>query len=364
MRKDWEYKKLGEVCEVVSGATPKTNNTDFWGNGYYWITPAEINESTIYVDKTERQITDKALAKTNLRLLPKGTVLLSSRAPIGKVAICGIDMYCNQGFKNCICSDKINNKYLYYFFINKNAYLNSLGRGATFKEISKSIVEKITIPLPPKPTQLAIVVELDKINELIQLKKQQLKDYDQLAQSIFYEMFGDPVENEKGWEVKKFKDVYKMKSGDALSAKQFITGDYPVYGGNGISGYHNAFNKDGIYIIIGRVGVYCGNTRIVNNKFWLTDNAFELMYDKSSNNELFICTLLNCLNLRQYANAAAQPVISNTTLKDILIPLPPLPLQQQFAARIEAIERQKQQVSETIKDLETLLASRMQYWFD
>ena len=72
MRKDWEYKKLGEVCEVVSGATPKTNNTDFWGSGYYWITPAEINESTIYVDKTERQITEKALAKTNLRLLPKG----------------------------------------------------------------------------------------------------------------------------------------------------------------------------------------------------------------------------------------------------------------------------------------------------
>ena len=223
---------------------------------------------------------------------------------------------------------------------------------------------RLNIPLPPKSTQLAIVSELDKINELIRLKKEQLKDFDNLAQSLFYEMFGDPVENEKGWEVKKLGEVYKMKSGDSLSTKSFEEGDIPVYGGNGISGYHNKYNKDGSYIIIGRVGVYCGNVRIVKGRFWLTDNAFELLYDNSSQNEVFVCSLLTHLNLRQYANAAAQPVISNNTLKHVSIPLPPLPLQHLFAHRIDQIEHQKAEVQKAITDLETLLASRMQYWFE
>lgn len=213
MRKGWEYKKLGEVCEVVTGTTPKTNIPEYWGKGHYWVTPAELNDTTVYIDKTERQITDEALSKTKLRLLPVGTVLLSSRAPIGKVAIANAEMYCNQGFKNCICSEAIYNKYLFYFLRLKKDYLNSLGRGATFKEISKSIVESIKIPLPPKSTQLAIVSELDKINELIRLKKEQLKDFDNLAQSLFYEMFGDPVENEKGWEAKKLGEIGEFKNG-------------------------------------------------------------------------------------------------------------------------------------------------------
>ena len=228
MREGWEYKKLGEVALVVSGSTPKTNIKEYWGEGHYWITPAELNEQTIYISKTERQITDAALHKTKLQLLPKGTVLLSSRAPIGKVAICDVEMYCNQGFKNCVCGSKLNNKYLFYFLKDKKDYLNSLGRGATFKEISKSIVEKITIPIPPLSTQLSIVSELDKINELIRLKKKQLKDYDNLAQSIFYEMFGDPVVNEKGWEVKKLGNFCEIGTGSTPSRKnkEYYEGKY------------------------------------------------------------------------------------------------------------------------------------------
>ena len=177
-------------------------------------------------------------------------------------------------------------------------------------------------------------------------------------------MFGDPVVNEKGWEVKKFGDLFKLKSGDGLSSKDFKTGIYPVYGGNGISGYHNSFNMKGCYIIIGRVGVYCGNVRKVEGEFWLTDNAFRLIYKENEQNPFFILYLLNILDLHQYANAAAQPVISNLTLKSINVPLPPLSLQQSFAHKIEQIERQKAEVQKTITDLETLLAARMQYWFD
>lgn len=387
MRKDWEYKKLGEVCEVVSGTTPKTNNTDFWGNGYYWITPAEINESTIYVDKTERQITDKALAKTNLRLLPKGTVLLSSRAPIGKVAICDVDMYCNQGFKNCICSDKIVNKYLYYFFIDKNAYLNSLGRGATFKEISKSIVENISIHLPPKPTQLSIVAELDKLNEMIRLKKQQLEDYDQLAQSIFYEMFGDPILNEKGWEVKKLGEISTIERGSGISKKDFCNSGLPCIHYGQIHTSFGAYTKEVLsYIPENLLPKYkyasrgdlimaitsedvegsCKSTTWLGNYDVVIGSDAAICHHSQDGIYLSYYTRTKAFynEKAKYAKGFKVTHISTKEIASIPIPLPPLPLQQQFAARIEAIEQQKQQVKDMIKDLETLLASRMQYWFD
>ena len=100
------------------------------------------------------------------------------------------------------------------------------------------LLKELDIPIPSQSTQHTIVSALDKTNELIRLKKEQLKDYDNLTQSIFYEMFGDPVVNEKGWEVKTYSEIYKLKNGEGLSAKDSMDGEIPVYGGNGFSGYH------------------------------------------------------------------------------------------------------------------------------
>ncbi len=205
--------------------------------------------------------------------------------------------------------------------------------------------------------------ELDLLQGIIEKKKEQLKAYDQLAQSIFYTMFGDPIDNPKGWETKKLGQVYKLKSGDGLSAKQFIEGQYPVYGGNGISGYHNSFNMDGDYIIIGRVGAYCGNVRYVSGKFWLTDNAFQLIYDEKEQHPVFIKHLLTVLDLHQYANHAAQPVISNITLKEVKVLFPPLSLQEEFAEKVEAIERQKALVQQSIEETQTMFDYTMDKYF-
>ena len=242
-------------------------------------------------------------------------------------------------------------------------YDNAHTHGAKMPRGDRNSIADYIIPVPPLSEQQRIVSELDLLSSIIEKKKAQLKEYDQLAQSIFYDMFGDPVENEKRWKVKKLGEVYKLKSGDSLSAKQFVDGQYPVYGGNGISGYHNAFNMEGNYIIIGRVGAYCGNVRNVIGKFWLTDNAFQLIYDVEQQNPIFVTYVLTYLDLHQYANHAAQPVISNITLKEIKIPYPPLSLQQSFASKIEAIERQKALIQQSITEAETLFNSRMDYWF-
>ena len=396
MREGWEYKKLGDVCQVVTGSTPKTIISEYWDGNYPWVTPAEL-KGDVYISDTARHITEEAIAHTNLTLLPIGTVLLSSRAPIGKVAITTIEMYCNQGFKNLICSDAINNKYLYLWLSGKTEYLNSLGRGATFKEISKTIVENVIIPLPPLSIQKSIVTELDKINELIRLKKEQLKDYDNLAQSIFYEMFGDPVVNEKGWEVKKLGEL-----SDLICNGNTPKGGSEVYVDTGFlflrsqNVWKNRIELDDVAFIdeathkslkksslkhndllitktgrintenssLGRTALFEGedNSANINGHVYLVrlkDGMVHkfVLYILISNSyrELIRKTCVGGIDKRQ---------LNKDHIEDFPIIFPPIELQKKYVERIELIEKQKEQVRSTIQDLDTLLASRMQYWFD
>ena len=186
--------KIGDICEIVSGGTPKTSVENYWDGDIKWITPAEINDDTYIINDSVRKITELGVQKTGLSSFPEGTIILSSRAPIGKVAIAGCEMYCNQGFKNLICSDKIYNKYLYWFLKGNTDFLNSLGRGATFKEISKSIVSEIEINVPDIEHQKDAVNTLEKASEVISLRKQELATLDDLIKARFVEMFGNPLD--------------------------------------------------------------------------------------------------------------------------------------------------------------------------
>ena len=199
--------KIGEICQIVSGSTPKTSVNEYWDGNIKWITPAEINEDTYIVNDSERKISELAVEKNHMLSFPKGTVILSLRAPIGKVAIAGCEMYCNQGFKNLICSNVINNKYLYWFLKEKKGFLNSLGRGATFKEISKSIISKIEIEVPSKEKQEDIVEILEKINNIIKDRKREICALDNLIKARFVEMFGDAVDNPLRWDKKQLQEI-------------------------------------------------------------------------------------------------------------------------------------------------------------
>ncbi len=234
----------------------------------------------------------------------------------------------------------------------------SLGYSRHYK-----LLKELHVPIPPREEQERIVEELDCLRGIIERKREQLKQLDELAQSIFYQMFGDPITNEKGWEIKKFEECYKLASGNGLSAKQLVIGDYPVYGGNGIVGYHHEYNLDGDNIIIGRVGALCGNVRNVIGKVFVTDNAF-ILTKKIENDNVYLLYLLRIHNLRRYAREAMQPVISNAGLKNINIIIPSPTLQQEFAEKIEAIEKQKELIKQSITQTEELFNSRMDYYFN
>ena len=166
---DWV--PISSIGTVVGGATPKTNIAEYWDGEYRWLTPAELDTASWYIYDSVRKLTEAGVRSCSLTEMPAGTVILSSRAPIGKVAIAGNTFYCNQGFKNIICNNEVNPIFLYSLLVMNNDYLNSLGRGATFKEISKAIVENIRIPVPPYAKQKAFAefcIQVDKSKVVVQ----------------------------------------------------------------------------------------------------------------------------------------------------------------------------------------------------
>lgn len=218
MREGWEYKRLGELCDIVMGQSPMGNS---------------INENNgIEFHQGKTNFGDKFLMESGIyttspiRIAEKKTILLCVRAPVGIINITERQVCIGRGLSSLKPRLGLELLYLYYCLLSKQNYFESNSTGSTFKAISSKVINNTIIQFPPKPTQLSIVSELDKLNELIRIKKEQLKDYDTLAQSIFYEMFGDPVENEKGWEVKKLMEVCDVRDGTHDSPKYVESSNY------------------------------------------------------------------------------------------------------------------------------------------
>ncbi|WP_312090641.1 restriction endonuclease subunit S [Chryseobacterium sp.] len=165
---------LKEVCSIHNGSTPSTSNQEYYGGDITWITPKDLSlQGKKYIERGERNITEKGLSNIKSKLLPKGTILLSSRAPIGLLSIANRELVTNQGFKNLEVNNEIlSNEYLYYYLKIKINELENLGTGTTFKEISKSSLERFEICYPSLSTQKKIANILSDIDNKIDLNNQ------------------------------------------------------------------------------------------------------------------------------------------------------------------------------------------------
>lgn len=154
----WQIKKLGESAKIINGGTPKTKIKKYWNGEIAWITPADMGKlEKIYVEETSRTITDLGLEKSSAKLFPPSSVILSTRAPIGHLAINTVPMSTNQGCRAVIPLKELDYKYLFYFLKSNINLLNKLGTGTTFKELSSKNLKDVEIPLPPLPEQKQIV---------------------------------------------------------------------------------------------------------------------------------------------------------------------------------------------------------------
>ena len=392
MREGWTYKKLGEVADISAGQGAPQGENNYCSDGIPFIKAGNL-ESLIngMPEQTMQKVSDLVAKSHRLKLYKSGSVLFAKSG-----------MSCMKGWVYTLKNDcyvvshlavitphmqKTEGRYLnYYFQFNKP---NTLVKDAAYPSISLKDIENISIPVPSLSEQQSIVAELDKINELINLKKAQLSDLDTLAQSIFYDMFGDPIENEKGWEVKKLGDMSSVKTGpfgSMLHKEDYISNGIPLVNPIHIKDYRviadmdftisdekarelNAYilrKNDVIFARRGDIG-RCAVISDKENGYLCGTGSLFVRFEQKVIPQYIMYIIRSSSFIKELiskAKGATMLNLNSTTIASLGIPLPPLSLQQEFAKRIELIEQQKAQISSTIKDLETLLASRMQYWFD
>jgi type I restriction enzyme S subunit len=225
----WPLVKLKDCCKVVGGATPRRNIEAYWDSkDVPWVTPKDVSKmDSPVLDDAPEYISKKGYDECATYLLPKGSVLFTSRAPIGNVAIAGRDMCTNQGFKSLVAGNDVDGTYLYYCMLASAKKINAQGNGATFKEVSKTIVEEFEIPLPPLEEQKRIAEILDKADSLRRKRQQAIQLADEFLRAVFLDMFGDPVTNPKGFDVKELKDMAVVTTGNTPSrSESAYYGDY------------------------------------------------------------------------------------------------------------------------------------------
>lgn len=373
--------KLGDICEIVSGSTPKTGVAEYWDGDVKWITPAELNDESYIINDSVRKITRQAVRETGLTPFPAGTVILSSRAPIGKVAIAGCEMYCNQGFKNLICSEKINNRYLYWFLKGNTEYLNSLGRGATFKEISKQIVSAIEINVPDISRQKEVVCQLEKVSEIIQLRKQELKKLDELVKARFVEIFDN-----HHYPLVRLGDVcHKITDGTHktpnyldsgiifISAKNIVNGELNFSNVKRISeeAYQEIQNRcqTEIYDILLSKSGSLGAPAIIRTteKVGLFESLAVIKYDRTKLIPEFLCEQLKTDKIqRQFKTGTKGIAIKHLHLgviADTDVIVPDLKEQRAFSDYVKQVDKSKVAVQEALDEAQLLFDSLMQKYF-
>ncbi|OFI07480.1 putative type-1 restriction enzyme specificity protein [Clostridium acetireducens DSM 10703] len=341
---EWDVKMIQEIGEVVSGGTPKTKEDSYWDGNISWITPKDLSSFTErYIEVGERSITELGLKNSSAKLLPKGTVLFSSRAPIGYLAIARKELCTNQGFKNIICDKKYSsNEFLFYMLKAKKNEIESIAGGSTFKEVSGKVVKEFKIPIPPLNEQKAIAHILSTLDDKIEVNNQINKTLENMAQAIFKQWFvdfefpnedgepykssgGEMVESElgmipRGWEVGVLGDIISISSGKRPKKKskepyeEFVI---PLIGASSTMGYVKEYNYFEPIIIIGRVGTH-GVVQRFKDKVWASDNTLVI---KSEYYE-YVHQLLGLIDYASLNRGSTQPLITQTDIKNVRILIP------------------------------------------
>lgn len=382
MKHGWTYKKLGEVASYINGFAFKPEQWTVGGVPIIRI--QNLNNPDASFNHFDGVVPEKVK-------VANGDLLISWSATLGTYIWEGGDAYLNQHiFKVEFDKGDIDKMYLKYAVSSKLDAMANLVHGATMKHIVKKDFDNTRIPVPPLPVQKQICSLLDKMNRVIEAKKEQLKELDNLAQAIFYDMFGDPTINDKGWEKQKIGDCFSyIKNGANIKQDKSQRG-LPITRIETLS--NGVFNRD-------RMG-YAGITDKTRYEQYILQDMDLLMshinskayigrtvlYRKKEGevfihgmnllrliplpvlDSVFFCYLTKTDYVKEKIASIRKDAVNQSSfaisdLKKIDIPIPPMALQQAFAEKVEAIERQKELINQSLREVQTLFDSRMDYWF-
>ncbi len=215
----WKECRLEEVAKIVGGGTPKTDVDEYWNGDIPWITPKDLsNFSGRYISKGERNISEKGLVNSSAKLLPPGTILLTSRAPVGYLAIAENEITTNQGFRSLVPLNNIDNIFLFYLLKNNIEYLKSQATGTTFGELAGSVLKSLVFLFPPLPEQRAIASVLSSLDDKIDLLHRENKTLEAMAETLFRQWFVEEAKDE--WEEVPLSEVTKIAIGRTPPRKE------------------------------------------------------------------------------------------------------------------------------------------------
>jgi type I restriction enzyme S subunit len=384
--------RLGDCCQIVSGATPKRNNPEYWGDDVPWVTPKDLsNLGQKVLDDAPEYISEEGYRSCSAKLMPAGSVLFSSRAPIGLVAIAGREMCTNQGFKSLVPGPEVNSDYLYYWLKGNRDSIAEKGNGATFKEVSASIMRDIKIPLPPLAEQKRIAKILDAADALRAKRRESLAQLHALLQSTFLEMFGDPVENPRGWEKRTLGNVACQKPNNGIFRKK------PEYldrantdAGLPVVWVEELFRGNSIDVSasrrleatageIDKYGLNTGDILFCRSSLKLDGIAYCSVYGGDEGGALFECHLIRLspdrdlidpmfLNmqlrttamravLKSKSKTSTMTTIDQKALSSVEVVVPPVEEQKRFSSIVAEAEKQKGLFQKQDRELQSLFGS-------
>lgn len=377
----WEWKKLGDITTVIGGGTPRTNIKEYWKNGnIIWLSPTDLGNigEIISINNSKTKITKLGLEKSSAKLLPIGTVLFSSRATIGKIAINEIEVSTNQGFTNFICKDLLLNKYLAFCLNRFTSDITDLSNSTTFKEVSKSSLKDFKIPLPSLEEQKRIVDKLDilfaKIDKAIALHQKNIDEANVFMASVLNDVF---VELEEKYEKKQLNEIviFGGKNISTLEYPNLIyfsledveaqTGrilNYKTVNEAGVKGTAVRFDEN--VVLYSKLRPYL-NKVIVPNLEGCSTTELVVLKPKDKLDKYFLASYLRSSNIVNFLNndsmGAKMPRTNMKTFRNLEISFPPYETQQKVVAYLDEIsskmEKIKQIQKEKMQSLKALKAS-------
>lgn len=354
----WTIKRLDEIGDIVSGSTPSTRNPAFWDGEIVWVTPSDLSKlNTPYLHTSDKKITPKGLKNCSAQLLPAGSIVISSRAPIGYVAIPTVEFCTNQGCKSIKLKDQYDSGFTYYTLNHHVEKLKNWGEGTTFAEISKTALSKVELPFLENKSEQTLIAEILSAvdlaieqTEALIAKQQRIKTglmQDLLTKGIdahgnirseATHAFKDsplgriPVE----WEVKEIDKIAPLQRGYDIVEEQFIPGQYPVISSSGIIGFHNTKTTKGPGVTIGRKGSI-GTVHFLNCDYWAHDTS---LFVTNFNNNLprYVFYLFSFLDLARFGTKSGSPSLNRNDIHPIQIGIPSLNEQKCIANILDLVD--------------------------
>ena len=350
----WELKSLKRTFRTLNGSTPKSGETDYWDGEISWATPDDLGGlKGNTLNETQRKITEAGYNSCGTSVAPEGSLILSTRAPIGYLAIAGQPMCTNQGCRSLVFRGKEEDRrYFFYLLLAARSELESWGQGSTFKELARNKLESVYLSTPPPAEQRAIADFLDRetarIDTLIEKKERQIEFLQEkrvalISHAVTKGLNPDAKMRDSGiewlgkipehWEILRFKHAMLLQRGYDLPTDSFVDGEFPVMGSNGIIGHHHKYTTDGPSITVGRSGSV-GEVNYVASNFWAHNTA---LYVKSFLRVLprFAYYLLKALDVKYLSEGSAVGTLNRNYIHTRFIALPSRGEQEDIAVLLD-----------------------------